>query len=232
MSVECVLKNAAKLHGEGPHWDDVTNTLLYVDHYGKAIHRYNPETNADDKIVLDSTVGFAVPASKGGLIAGVGQCLVHVDWETKKVTKLHQVDQGLETSFNDGKCDPQGRVWAENRSVVIDNSGKSVSEFGYPDGMTFDTKGNIWVAHFLSKKVMCHDPKTGEVLQSIEFPAKRITSCCFGGKNLDELYVTSTDYEVPEEEMKEYPLSGSLFRVKGLGVKGYSANTYEGNVPA
>ena len=52
MSVECVLKNAAKLHGEGPHWDDVTNTLLYVDHYGKAIHRYNPETNADDKIVL------------------------------------------------------------------------------------------------------------------------------------------------------------------------------------
>ena len=52
MSVECVLKNTAKLHGEGPHWDDVTNTLLYVDHYGKAIHRYNPETNADDKIVL------------------------------------------------------------------------------------------------------------------------------------------------------------------------------------
>ena len=74
--------------------------------------------------------------------------------------------------------------------------------------------------------------QTGEVLQSIEFPAKRITSCCFGGKNLDELYVTSTDYEVPEEEMKEYPLSGSLFRVKGLGVKGYSANMYEGNVPA
>ena len=74
--------------------------------------------------------------------------------------------------------------------------------------------------------------QTGEVLQSVEFPATRITSCCFGGKNLDELYVTTSVYEAPEEEMKEYPLGGSLFRVKGLGVKGYSANMYEGNVPA
>nr|XP_022318408.1 regucalcin-like [Crassostrea virginica] len=305
MSVECVIKNAAKTVGEGPHWDDVTNTLLYVDIYDNAIHRFNPETNADDKIVLDSSVGFVVPARKGGLIAGVGQCLVHVDWDTKKVTKLHQVEEGLATRFNDGKCDPQGRVWAgtmmgspkpnipdmerigslycldkdgslrnvvqgvgisnglawssdgksmyyidssprqmykydfdpstgkiENRSVVFDNSGKSVPEFGFPDGMTLDTKGNAWVAHFFSKKVMCHDPKTGEVLQSVEFPATRITSCCFGGKNLDELYVTTSVYEAPEEEMKEYPLGGSLFRVKGLGVKGYSANMYEGNVPA
>lgn len=52
MSVECVIKNAAKTVGEGPHWDDVTNTLLYVDIYDNAIHRFNPETNADDKIVL------------------------------------------------------------------------------------------------------------------------------------------------------------------------------------
>ena len=74
--------------------------------------------------------------------------------------------------------------------------------------------------------------QTGEVLQSVEFPATRTTSCCFGGKNLDELYVTTSVYEAPEEEMKEYPLGGSLFRVKGLGVKGYSANMYEGNIPA
>ena len=57
-------------------------------------------------------MGFVVPARKGGLIAGVGKCLVHVDWETKKVTKLHEVEEGLATRFNDGKCDPQGRVWA------------------------------------------------------------------------------------------------------------------------
>ena len=42
----------------------------------------------------------------------MGKCLVHVDWDTKKVTKLHEVEEGLATRFNDGKCDPQGRVWA------------------------------------------------------------------------------------------------------------------------
>lgn len=71
---------------------------------------------------------------------------------------------------------------------------------------------------------------TGEPMQSVEFPATRITSCCFGGKGLDELYVTTSAYEATEEEMKEFPLSGSLFRVKGLGVKGFPANVYEGSL--
>jgi sugar lactone lactonase YvrE len=61
----------------------------------------------------DGPVGFVVPARKGGLIAGVGRSLVHVDWDTgtKKVTKLHEVEQGQKTRFNDGKCDPKGRIW-------------------------------------------------------------------------------------------------------------------------
>jgi sugar lactone lactonase YvrE len=60
--------------------------------------------------------------------------------------------------------------------------------------------------------------------------AARITSCCFGGKNLDELYVTCSAHGVSEEEFKKFPLSGSLFRVTGLGVKGFKAHTYEGEI--
>lgn len=52
MSVECVIQNAAKTVGEGPHWDDVTNTLLYVDIYVNAIHRYDPDSGKDERIVL------------------------------------------------------------------------------------------------------------------------------------------------------------------------------------
>lgn len=52
MSVECVIQNAAKTVGEGPHWDDITNTLLYVDIYENAIHRYDPDSGNDEKIVL------------------------------------------------------------------------------------------------------------------------------------------------------------------------------------
>ena len=59
-------------------------------------------------------------------------------------------------------------------------------------------------------------------------PGWRITSCCFGGKNYDELYVTCSRYGSKEEELKKYPLSGSVFRVTGLGVKGYPPMIYEG----
>lgn len=73
----------------------------------------------------------------------------------------------------------------------------------------------------------------GHQLQCINIPsASRITSCCFGGKNLDELYVTSSVFEVSPEEFEKYPLSGSVFRVTQLGVKGRKAHVYEGEIKA
>ena len=61
----------------------------------------------------------------------------------------------------------------------------------------------------------------GKKLQKVEIPAKLVTSCCFGGKNNDELYVTCMGPEVlPQEYLPKEPLAGSLFRVTGLGVKG------------
>lgn len=69
---------------------------------------------------------------------------------------------------------------------------------------------------------------SGKQLQCIDFPAKRITSCCFGGPNYDELFVTCGRSGAPEQELKDLPLSGSLFRVTGLGVKGLKPSVYEG----
>ena len=67
---------------------------------------------------------------------------------------------------------------------------------------------------------------SGKILRTISFPAARITSCCFGGRNLDELYVTSSQFRMTENEPKEF--AGSVFRVTGLGVKGLPANNYSG----
>lgn len=73
----------------------------------------------------------------------------------------------------------------------------------------------------------------GQQLQCINIPsALRITSCCFGGMNLDELYVTCSAHEVSPEEFEKYPLSGSVFRVTHLGVKGRKAHVYEGEIEA
>lgn len=52
MAVECVVKHAAKSAAEGPHWDDITNTLLFVDILENTVHRYYPETGTVDVIQL------------------------------------------------------------------------------------------------------------------------------------------------------------------------------------
>ena len=58
-------------------------------------------------------------------------------------------------------------------------------------------------------------------MQTINFPATRTTSCCFGGPNYDEMFVTCGKFGMSEEEFKnEQPLAGSVFKVTGLGVKG------------
>jgi len=65
-------------------------------------------------------------------------------------------------------------------------------------------------------------------MREIKLPVKRTTSCCFGGKHFDELYVTCSRFGADEAELQTYPLSGSVFKVTGLGVKGYPAPIYEG----
>jgi len=69
----------------------------------------------------------------------------------------------------------------------------------------------------------------GAQLQTVTFPVKKITSCCFGGPNYSELYVTSARFGLSEEEVHSHqPLAGSVFKVTGLGVCGFAAPTYSG----
>ncbi|CAG5121144.1 unnamed protein product [Candidula unifasciata] len=103
-----------------------------------------------------------------------------------------------------------------------DNSG------AVPDGMCVDAEDKLWVAFYRGSCVRRIDPQTGKTLQTLTFPATNITSCCFGGKNLDELYVTSGRYRMPEAEFQKQPLAGSLFKVTGLGVRGKVGNNFDG----
>ncbi|KAH9491766.1 hypothetical protein Btru_045737 [Bulinus truncatus] len=110
---------------------------------------------------------------------------------------------------------------------------KTVAEFQdktcVPDGMCVDSDGKLWVAFYKGSRVCRIDPETGDTLLTINFPVTNVTSCCFGGKHLDELYVTSSAYNIPQEEIThKQPLAGSLFQVTGLGVKGRVSNNFQG----
>lgn len=92
-----------------------------------------------------------------------------------------------------------------------------------PDGMTIDTDGNLWIAIWGGSCVACYNPETGECLKEIPLPALNITSCCWGGPDLDVLYVTSAACDT---DLKKYPAAGCLFAVRGTGSKGHPMNTF------
>jgi sugar lactone lactonase YvrE len=112
-----------------------------------------------------------------------------------------------------------------NRRVAI----RVPQGMGSPDGMTIDRHGNLWVALWGGGAVACFDPLTGELLKKVIVPAPNTSSCAFGGKNLDILYITSGREGLSAEELKKYPLSGGLFSAKP-GVRGVPAFFYKGQL--
>ncbi|MBC8080577.1 MAG: SMP-30/gluconolactonase/LRE family protein, partial [Gorillibacterium sp.] len=98
---------------------------------------------------------------------------------------------------------------------------------GYPDGMCIDEEGMLWVAHWGGWKVSRFNPVTGERIAEISVPAAQVTSCAFGGENLDELYITTARTGLSQEELDKQPAAGGLFRVKP-GVRGTHIPPYGG----
>lgn len=87
-------------------------------------------------------------------------------------------------------------------------------EEGFPDGMTVDGEDMLWIAHWSTSKISRWNPKTGKRIYSIALPVANVTSCAFGGKDLNELYITTARAGVNSEQLAEYPLSGGVFRLK------------------
>ncbi|HSG45747.1 MAG TPA: SMP-30/gluconolactonase/LRE family protein [Anaerolineales bacterium] len=98
----------------------------------------------------------------------------------------------------------------ENMRVAFELS----ETLGHPDGMTSDTQGNLWIAMWGGAKVTKWNPNTGQLLEQIPVPAKNVSSCVFGGKNLNELFITSARVGLDEDTLKQYPLTGGVFRLE------------------
>ena len=92
-------------------------------------------------------------------------------------------------------------------------------ELGWPDGMTSDSEGMLWIALWGGAAVTRWDPASGRLLAKVNLPALNVTSCAFGGADLDELYVTSACKGMSETQRKQYPRSGGLFRIR-TGLRG------------
>lgn len=150
--------------------------------------------------VVDS--GYVVP--NGPAFSPCGQWLYHTDSALRTIYHFKLDANGAPDSAHD-------------REVFI----RFTEEDGYPDGMTTDAEGFLWVAHWDGGRITRFAPD-GTRVRSIELPARRITNIAFAGENLERMFVTSAAKDLPESEF-----DGALFEVDA-GVTGNPAGIYHG----
>ena len=97
-----------------------------------------------------------------------------------------------------------------NRRVVVNIP----PEFGWPDGMTSDRQGRLWVALWGGAALSVWAPGTGQLVERIPIPAKNVSSCAFGGSQGNQLYVTSARKRLSQADLTAYPMTGGLFRLE------------------
>lgn len=136
---------------------------------------------------------------------------MHVD-EHPSEGALHRLDGPRQLTRVDGPYTvPNGPAFAPDGRVMYcaDSPARTIYSFelggstmrrrefvrfagdeGYPDGMTTDAAGCLWVAHWGGGSVSRFGPD-GSRLARIEVPAENVTSCAFGGADMQTLFITT-----------------------------------------
>ena len=97
--------------GEGPLWHG--NRLLYVDIEAHKILSFDPVTGKETIWAVGQRVGTVVPRASGGLVWAGDDGFFFLDETTGISTPIADPEPGIaDNRFNDGKCDPSGRLWA------------------------------------------------------------------------------------------------------------------------
>ena len=112
------------------------------------------------------------------------------------------------------------------KGVISNKKEFAKHERGYPDGSTVDNEGYLWSCRWGGSCVIRFNPK-GKVDDIVELPVENVTSCTFGGKNLQTLFITTARWGMSKIEIEKNPESGGLFSID-LDVKGIPDNSFKG----
>jgi len=84
---------------------------------------------------------------------------------------------------------------------------------GFPDGLTVDADGYVWVAMFAGGALRRFTP-AGHQDAVIPLPVSQPTSCAFGGPGMADLFVTTAYRDLSEAQRAAQPLAGRLLRLR------------------
>ncbi|MGF0171852.1 SMP-30/gluconolactonase/LRE family protein [Streptomyces sp. Marseille-Q5077] len=184
--------NDAAVAPDGSLW---AGTMRYDEAPGGGtLSRITGEASVE--VVLDD-----VAVSNGTGWSPDGRLMYYVDSPTRRVDVF---------DFADGR--PLNR-----RPLVEIEDGA-----GFPDGLTVDAEGCVWVALWDGAAVRRYTP-AGELDRVIPLPVPRVTACTFAGPDLTDLYITTARVGLASPPA----LSGSVFVVPGAG-KGLAQPAFRG----
>ncbi|WP_426751646.1 SMP-30/gluconolactonase/LRE family protein [Myxococcus sp. Y35] len=172
------------------------------------------------------------------------------DHEEAPTGALYRFDaQGHLARFDDGYTVTNGPAFSpDGRTLYVNDSPQRVTyafdmsadgvpggrrvllrfeePHGFPDGITVDAEGGLWIAFYAGGCVRHFSPE-GEWLAEYRLPAAKTTSVAFGGKGLDRLFVTTARDGLDAEALAAQPLAGGLFELSP-GVRGVEPVPYAG----
>jgi len=98
--------------GEGPVWDQRYNCLWFVDIKKKQLYRLDPETGDCTSWQAPAQIGWVLPASGSGLLAGLQGGLYHFTPENGEFLCIQEIEKDQPGNrLNDATVGPDGRVW-------------------------------------------------------------------------------------------------------------------------
>jgi sugar lactone lactonase YvrE len=279
--------------GESPLWHPSEQVLYWCDIPGHALNRFDPNSGAHTHWPFDTDLSCCVPLMEGGLLLSLRSGLVRFDTHSGAVEPL--IDAPYDTAierFNDGKADPQGRLWVgtihdrrepkaalyryaagriermagditvsnglawspdahtlywadthahavyafdferaggaiTNRRVFAQFAGKAPNQDlsgygGRPDGAAMDVEGHYWCAMFEGARLLRIAPD-GLIVREVPLPVRCPTMPCFGGADLQTLYITTAREKRPADELAREPLAGCVLQMR-VDVPGLPAN--------
>ena len=95
---------------------------------------------------------------------------------------------------------------------------------GRPDGCAVDVQGNYYTAMFEGQRLLKFAP-SGELLADIPTPSRCNTMPCFGGDDMQTLFLTTASYNRSAQELAAFPQSGHVFAMR-VDVPGLPVNFF------
>ena len=219
-----------------------TTSGMWIAALENGFHEFDWVTGASTPIT-DPEAGITGTRFNDGKVAPDGSFwagTMSID-DRKETGSLYRLSSNMQaTKFVEGITCSNGLAWTSDASTFyyVDTPTRRVDAFdydltsgdisnrrtafsipeanAYPDGMCIDAENNLWLGHWGGSAVICYDPSTGRELERIEVDAKNVTSCCFGGIDLTDLYITTARIGTSDEDLAKYPSAGSIFVVKNL----------------